>query len=569
MGFTCMKSDFISQHRGPLPVNYFLRIPNVGDLTCPAIVSAITGRRVKHSTQGSVPHLLAIGSIIGAATSQSLVWGTGVMHPSIGTGNAMAKNIYALRGRLSCAAIRAAGLMLRDVPFGDPGFLAPRLMGIERSMVPRFEVGIVCHYVDRSHPTLQRMMQESGVVDLNVHEPPEVFLRRMAECRHVVSSSLHGLIFAEALGIPNLWISAGGEIGGGTFKFDDWYSTTRRPQRERHDLKMTDTVWELARQAECRESTIDVGALLDAFPHDRLEEMALPDNRAALPTTQCRLHPLPVFLISFNRGKMLRKAIASLCHLSTPVEVVIHDNGSTDLETIAILNELESLGFKVFRYPAIFSPDQLNQVNETVDRYFSDWDEPARYAVSDCDIDLSIAAPTALKIYDELLNIFRKQECVGPMLRIRDIPRNYPLFNRVMNRHIKQFWSQKPDRIETSVGDVMFLQSRIDTTFAIHRAGEPFRRLKPGLRVYEPFEALHLDWYFNGENQDNVYMNSSSAEISHWNNSKELRAHHAARLEHSSFYAVRQTNAGTLEIYTETLESPMQTACPKSECLGE
>ncbi len=172
---------------------------------------------------------------------------------------------------------------------------------------------------------------------------------------------------------------------------------------------------------------------------------------------------------------------------------------SNDSDTLLILEKLEESGVKVFRYPPITSADDLNRVNETVQAYFSDLGEPGRYVVSDCDIDMSVADPRALNVYDELLNKFPQIDAVGPMLRIRDIPRTYPLFNRVMNRHIEQFWRHIPTLKETSFGKVAILQAPIDTTLALHRAGEPFHRLKSAIRVYEPFEALHLDWYLSEE----------------------------------------------------------------------
>ena len=534
---------------------YFIRIPNVGDRVNPSIITALTGRPVSRFAGQHEPHLLAVGSVMASATPLSQVWGTGVMHPDLGIGTVPAANVHALRGRLSHTAMRQDGVLVGDVPLGDPGYLAPSLLGIKRAATPKFRVGLVCHYVDRLHPVLRRMMKEEGVADLNVHDAPDVFLRRMAECETVISSSLHGLVFAEALDIPNVWIKASDEIGGGDFKFNDWFSTTRRPQAGHHILTPDDTTEALARQAERHESTIDVEALMAAFPHHRLEELELSPGPRIIPAGECRQRPIPVFLISFNRGQTLQRAIAAIRRLSTPTEIVIHDNGSTDPATIAILEELESCGIKVFRYPAIHADDELNRVDETVQSFFAEWGEPGRYVVSDCDIDLSIADPRALDLYDELLNSFRRVECVGPMLRIRDIPRTYPLFNRVMNRHIEQFWRHVPSMAETSWGQVAILPATIDTTFALHRAGESFRRLKSGLRVYEPFEALHLDWYWTEMEEGDGYADSSSPSISHWKNREELLKHRDAKLEYSRFYAVRKNGSG-LEIYEETLTDP-------------
>ena len=538
-----------------LRTNYFVRIPNIGDRVSPAVVSAMAGRPATHYAGGSEPHLVAIGSVMANTTSQSHVWGTGVMHPDMGIGAVRAAHVHALRGQLSHDALRRGGVDVGEVAFGDPGFLAPALLGIRRAAVPSFRVGLVCHYVDRWHPVMRRLMQMDGVVDLDVHAAPEEFLRRMAQCDTVVSSSLHGLVFAEALGIPNLWVEAGQEVAGDGFKFRDWYTTTRRPQQAPHAISQEDTVDELAARAECRDSTIDVAALTASFPRRHLDALSRPARR--LSVEACRRQPLPVFLISFNRGDMLRQAVTALRGLSTPVDVVVHDNGSTAPSTLAVLESLGREGVAVVRAAPIDSPDDLNEVDRTVQRYFADWDEPARYAVSDCDVDLSSADDDVLEVYDELLNTWRRAECVGPMLRIRDIPAQYPLFNRVMNRHIGQFWRHAPTFTETSRGTVAVLPAVVDTTFALHRAGEAFRRLKSGLRVYEPFEARHLDWYLGGDPPDEArgYARSSSPDVSHWNNDVENERHRDAPLDYQAYLVVRRTPAGTLEVQEERVSA--------------
>jgi hypothetical protein len=493
------------------------------------------------------------------------------MHPDLGTGTAVGENVHAVRGRLTYSALRAAGLALRDMPLGDPAYLAPALLGLKRSVTPRFRVGIAAHYVDRYHPVLRRMMGEPGVVDLNVHDSPHSFLSLVAECEAVLSTSLHGLVFAEALGIPSLWLKAGNEIIGGEFKFQDWFSTTANPQASPYVLSSADTSEALARKAEPRASTIDSSALLGAFPIRSLDAVGHSARAVHVPVETCRHRPTPVFLISFNRGPMLMNAIAGLQQLSRPTEIVIHDNGSTDPETLAILEELERDGIRVARSPQITSPEELNNVNDTIQAYFLDWGEPQRYVVSDCDVDLSIADPRALDLYDELLNRFRRAECVGPMLRIRDIPPSYPLFNRAMNDNIEQFWQHFPETVDTSLGQVAFIPATIDTTFALHRAGEHFRRLKSGLRVYEPYEARHLEWCLAAADEY-AYTDTSSPAIAHWTNRAERARYRDVPLEHTRFYAVRRTTLGSLEVYEEPISSAAPTrsisaAIAPSDCM--
>lgn len=66
--------------------------------------------------------------------------------------------------------------------------------------------------------------------------------------------------------------------------------------------------------------------------------------------------PLPAILISFNRGPMLRAVIGGLRKLATPLDLVVHDNGSTDTATLQVLKDLETEGVRVLRNAAISSP---------------------------------------------------------------------------------------------------------------------------------------------------------------------------------------------------------------------
>lgn len=123
-----------------------------------------------------------------------------------------------------------------------------------------------------------------------------------------------------------------------------------------------------------------------------------------------------------------------------------------------------------------------------------------------------------------------------------------------MNRHIEQFWHRIPKFVHTTFGRVAVLEARIDTTFALHRAGEPFRRLKKGLRVYEPFEALHLDWY-ETQSERSAYFDTSSQRIAHWGNRDSILSYQSETLSHDFFYTVRQRDNGSLEVVREDIGS--------------
>jgi hypothetical protein len=86
------------------------------------------------------------------------------------------------------------------------------------------------------------------------------------------------------------------------------------------------------------------------------------------------------------------------------------------------------------------------------------------------------------------------------------------------------------------------------------------------LRVYEPYEAQHLDWYIDCIGND-AYSRTSSAAISHWNNVAELAVHEHVSLNHSHFYVVRKSKDGNLDVRVEQL-GRADTAISGSSCIG-
>jgi Glycosyl transferase family 2. len=252
---------------------------------------------------------------------------------------------------------------------------------------------------------------------------------------------------------------------------------------------------------------------------------------------------IPIFIISYNRGKYLDKVISSYLNQTVDVDIIIHDNGSDDEYTIETLRNLEKSGVTVFRNKKISQPEELNSVDESIKKYFGWFRKRSRYVVTDCDIDLSQSSQESLAVYDQILDLFKDQNCVGPMLKIDDIPTDYPLYNHVMNRHIDQFWKQPPVIFDKKI-KFAYIRAKIDTTFALHREGSRFTRLKDGIRVYKPYDATHLDWY--QPEAENAYKETSSSAISHWNNQKYLSEHISEKIYFDFYYSIDIDSNGNL-----------------------
>ena len=69
-------------------------------------------------------------------------------------------------------------------------------------------------------PALCARLPDSAAISVSIDAMET--LRAIGECEMIASSSLHGLIVADALGIPNWRVSFARELKGGDFKFRDY-----------------------------------------------------------------------------------------------------------------------------------------------------------------------------------------------------------------------------------------------------------------------------------------------------------------------------------------------------------
>lgn len=133
-------------------------------------------------------------------------------------------HVYLVRGHLTRRLLKLSN----ETPVGDPGLLADELyQDVLREVEPGWELGLVPHYIDKNHSSLLLFQEESpGLFHvIDVERPPQEVVRDIASCRRILSSSLHGLVVADSLGIPNRRMILSGKTIGGDFKYRDYYSS--------------------------------------------------------------------------------------------------------------------------------------------------------------------------------------------------------------------------------------------------------------------------------------------------------------------------------------------------------
>ena len=132
-------------------------------------------------------------------------------------------NISSVRGELSKQIIGRIYEDCSEITTGDAGLLAGELVNV--SSVKKYDIGIIPHIREQNElqfQLLQKNTPRSIIID--VSEDPLEILRKVAQCKCIVSSSLHGLIVADSLSIPNKWIRLTNRPLGDGFKFRDYYS---------------------------------------------------------------------------------------------------------------------------------------------------------------------------------------------------------------------------------------------------------------------------------------------------------------------------------------------------------
>ena len=227
--------------------------------TAPEPSRCDTTRRIAHLER----KFFSVGSVVGLAKAGDIVWGSGINGKSSSLRCDFRHiDFRAVRGPLSRELILQYG---GECPttFGDPALLVPSLFPELRQRTTDDTRSTVTFIANLNDEALVSRRPPQGKVNFETvptHTPWKIVVERIVASRFVVSSSLHGIILADAFGVPCRPYQS---LFEPLFKFEDYFLATGRS-----DVKFARSLDEAIDLGPIPTMDYDPTPLLDAFPID-------------------------------------------------------------------------------------------------------------------------------------------------------------------------------------------------------------------------------------------------------------------------------------------------------------
>lgn len=175
-----------------MKIYYWKTKKNFGDLLSSLLISKFC----KLSSEWAEPNdadLVMVGSVLEHFSPEwnGVIVGSGKLHEKTKLNFPNAK-ILALRGPLTAKGLKG------DFVLADAGLLADELVPLEDK---EYDLGIVPHWTDKTleHTPIFKQFKPKII---RVDDDPLEVIKQIGRCKKIVSSSLHGIILADAFGIP-------------------------------------------------------------------------------------------------------------------------------------------------------------------------------------------------------------------------------------------------------------------------------------------------------------------------------------------------------------------------------
>ncbi len=247
--------------RDKVNLNYWNESENLGDALAPVIVNymlSLKGISPEQTVKGR-RHLYAVGSVLTAGIQDATVWGSGVLNAKLTYRLEKRKlDVRAVRGPVTRMVLMDYGYSVPAI-YGDPAMILPEIYSPKP--VPKTKkYGLIVH---KDYDTSKIAAEiDDDILPINICTADyEKFVDQIQSVEMIISSSLHGIIIAEAYKVPAVLLRPQIDI----LKYYDYYYSTNRLT-----FPMADTLNE-AKQiqpAALPELEELKAKLKDVFPYD-------------------------------------------------------------------------------------------------------------------------------------------------------------------------------------------------------------------------------------------------------------------------------------------------------------
>lgn len=203
--------------------------------------------------------LLAIGSLLYFAAENDVLWGTGYNAKQLLASEYNFKDldVRAVRGPITRAFLKEKFDIDCPEIYGDPALLFPYFFPeFKRSKNPKYDYIIIPHYSEN-----HLFPKDEGGHIVYPTDPWDEVIAKIIDSSFVISSSLHGIILAEAFGVPARMLRV--TTKEPLAKYYDYYLGTNRP-----NFQYATSVEEALGLGGEPPFECDLEALYNAFPFE-------------------------------------------------------------------------------------------------------------------------------------------------------------------------------------------------------------------------------------------------------------------------------------------------------------